>query len=285
MGHIISHLTLDQERSLYGLRGALVQHCQFSGPGDGESALKECRDIAVEDCVFHLRYPLWHAENAQVRRIHMSEGCRAAMWYDRGLHVSDSTLDGIKAFRECSGSSLTRCQVRSREFGWCCREITVEQCRIESEYPFFQCRGLTIRALELVGKYSFQYCTDVTIRNAHLDTKDAFWHGRNVTIYDSVVKGEYLGWYSENLRLVRCRIIGTQPLCYCKNLVLEDCTMEDTDLAFENSTVEASVCGHILSVKNPAGGSIVADSIGEVLCDQYQWTTLPTRIHQRFGKP
>jgi hypothetical protein len=86
-------------------------------------------------------------------------------------------------------------------------------------------------------------------------------------VYDSVVKGEYLGWYSENLRLVRCRIEGTQPLCYCKGLILEDCTMEGTDLAFEYSDVQATVSGHILSVKNPRSGTIVADSVGEIIRD------------------
>ena len=121
------------------------------------------------------------------------------------------------------------------------------------------------------GKYSFQFVENVSIRNSVLDTKDAFWHGKNITVEDSVVKGEYLAWYSENLRLVRCRIIGTQPFCYAKNLVLEDCEMIDCDLAFENTTVEADVRGAILSVKNPAGGHITADSIGEVILDEHVW--------------
>lgn len=87
----------------------------------------------------------------------------------------------------------------------------------------------------------------------------------NVTVRDSIVKGEYLGWFSENLTLINCKIIGTQPLCYCKNLKLVNCTMEDTDLSFEYSDVEADVKGHILSVKNPRSGRIIADSVGEII--------------------
>ena len=71
---------------------------------------------------------------------------------------------------------------------------------------------------------------------------------------ESVVKGEYLGWYSENLTLEKCRITGTQPLCYCKNLRLIECTMENTDLSFEYSEVDADIIGHIDSVKNPRSG-------------------------------
>ena len=117
------------------------------------------------------------------------------------------------------------------------------------------------------GKYSFQYCENVVIEDCILDTKDAFWESKNIVVKNSVVKGEYLAWYSENLTLINCKIIGTQPLCYCKNLTLIDCTMEDTDLSFEYSDVEATVTGHIHSVKNPASGHILADSIGQVILE------------------
>ena len=274
----IENQTLDAERALYGLRNTAVRSCTFAGPADGESALKECRDITVEDCTFRLRYPFWHNESATVRRIDMNEDCRAAMWYDRDFHVEDSHLGGIKAFRECDASSLTNCRIESTEFGWCCRDLRVETCTLSSEYPFFRCDRLELSDLTMKAKYSFQYCTDVTIRNSVLDTKDAFWHADRVTVYDSVVKGEYLGWYSSNLRLVRCKIIGTQPLCYCKNLVLEDCTMEGCDLSFENSEVNAIILGTVDSIKNPAGGVIRAQAVGELIEDEFQWNPGSCRL-------
>ena len=89
-----------------------------------------------------------------------------------------------------------------------------------------------------------------------------------MTIYDSTISGEYVGWYSRNLRLVRCHIAGTQPLCYAQNLVLEDCTMApDADLAFEYSTVHATIRGNVTSVKNPRSGHIHADSYTQIILD------------------
>ena len=41
--------------------------------------------------------------------------------------------------------------------------------------------------------------------------------------------------------------------------------MEDTDLAFEYSDVEADVRGHVISIKNPKSGLITVDSVGEVV--------------------
>lgn len=264
------NLVLDEERALYASRNAQVVNCMFDGPADGESALKECRDIEVSDCDFRLRYPFWHVKNAVVSDCRMTEACRAALWYDDNVTLKNCEMNGIKALRECDHSTVENCKIVSPEFGWFCRGVTVKDTDLTAEYPFLQSRDMTLDHFHLTGKYSFQYVENVTIKDSILDTKDAFWHSKNVTVIDSVVKGEYLAWYSENLTLIRCKIIGTQPLCYAKGLVLEDCEMVDTDLSFEYSEVNATVNGEIMSVKNPKNGKIVADKIGEIILDENQ---------------
>ena len=263
-------LTLDEERALYGIADAMVKNCRFSGPLDGESALKECTNVSISDCSFDLRYPMWHLQSSRIKNSTMSETCRAALWYDREICISHSKLHGIKALRECSDVLIKDCDINSLEFGWFCDRVKIKDTKLISEYPFMKTRNLEIMNFEMKGKYSFQYVENVLIKDSYLDTKDAFWHGKNITVQDSVVKGEYLGWYSENLKFVRCKIIGTQPLCYAQNLVLEDCEMIDTDLSFEYSDVRADVKGSILSVKNPKSGYICADSIGEIILDEHK---------------
>lgn len=267
MKRSIENQIFDEERALYHLVDAEVKNCTFAGPADGESALKESHNVAVSDCKFSLRYPFWHTTDFTVCRVSMDEGTRAPLWYAARGDIKETTVEGVKCLRECEDVRFSHCTLHSEEFGWRCRRIALTDTTVKSQYLFFDCRDLTLERVTMSGKYSFQYVDGMTIRDSVLDTKDAFWHAKNVTVYDSVVKGEYLGWYSENLRLVRCRIEGTQPLCYCKGLILEDCTMEGTDLAFEYSDVEATVNGHILSVKNPRSGTIVADSVGEIILD------------------
>ncbi len=258
----------DEERALYALAHATVRNCVFDGPADGESALKEAVDVTVENCDFRLRYPLWHVHGGRMAACTLTETCRAALWYAADMRIEASSLGGIKALRECDRMTLAGCTVDSAEFGWLCRDVTVSACRLHGEYPFFMTRGLRLDETMLCGKYSFQYAENCTIQSSTLDTKDAFWHAKNVTVTDSTLRGEYLGWYSEHLTLIRCHIIGTQPLCYCRYLTLVDCTMEGCDLAFENSTVQATVKGRIDSIKAPAGGVITADEIGEIICDR-----------------
>lgn len=257
--------TYDEERALYSLRFAELEGCRFEGPADGESALKEARNIRLTDCHFSLRYPLWHVRGFALEKVSMDEKCRAPIWYAEQGIIQDSSLRGIKALRECGQVALNRCDIDSPEFGWKCRGITLENSKISGEYLFFDSRSVRLDHVRMQGKYSFQYMEDLTIRDSYLDTKDAFWHSKNVTVINSTVKGEYLAWFSQGLTLINCRIIGTQPLCYCRDLKLIDCTMEDTDLSFEYSEVEAEVKGHVISVKNPGSGHITVDSVGEVI--------------------
>ena len=265
---LYENLTLDEERALYGITRATVRSCLFDGPADGESALKEASDITVENCDFRLRYPFWHVRGGRVVNSTLTDTCRAALWYAADMTIEKTTLGGIKALRECDRMTLAGCEIDSAEFGWLCRGAELTDCRMKGEYPFFMTRGLHLKGAELKGKYSFQYVENCTVSDSVLDTKDAFWHAKNVTVMDSTVKGEYLGWYSEGLTLVRCRIEGTQPLCYCKDLTLINCEMIGCDLAFENSSVTATVKGRVDSIKSPASGHIEVDSVGEIVYER-----------------
>lgn len=267
MRQLVENRQFDEERALYFSQGTDIKNCTFAGPADGESALKESRDITLKDCRFSLRYPLWHVKGFSMERVEMDEKTRAAIWYaDNGV-IKNSTLGGIKAVRECNHIAVEDSKVVSMEFGWKSSDVTLKNTEIESEYIFMDSRDVKLDHVTMKGKYSFQYMENLEIVDSVLDTKDAFWHSRNVTVRNSVVKGEYLAWFSDGLTLIDCKIIGTQPLCYCKNLKLINCTMEDTDLAFEYSDVEADVKGHIVSVKNPKSGTITADSVGEIICE------------------
>ena len=255
----------DEERSLYHLTKADVTDCIFAGPADGESVLKEARDVKLENCSFSLRYPLWHVEGFRLHDSKMDDKTRAAIWYAKDGIITDSDLHGIKAVRECRNIKISDCTVTSEEFGWKSSDITVTDSTLNAQYLFLDSKNVKLDKVDMKGKYSFQYMENLEISNSILDTKDAFWHSKNVTVTNSLVKGEYLGWFSEGLTLVNCKIIGTQPLCYCKDLKLVNCTMEDTDLAFEYSDVDATITGHVDSIKNPRSGEIVADSVGEVI--------------------
>lgn len=263
----IQNRTFDEERALYNLTDSEVENCIFAGPADGESAMKEARNISVSDCIFSLRYPLWHVTDFRVTGSKMDETCRAPLWYCRNGKIENCDIDGVKAVRECLNISIVSSRISSVEFGWKSDNIILENTQITSEYLFLDSKNITLKNVDMSGKYSFQYVENLTIDDSRFNTKDAFWHVKNATVRNSVLKGEYLGWYSDGLTLINCKIIGTQPLCYCRNLKLVNCEMEDADLSFEYSDTDADIKGNIVSVKNPRSGVITADSVGEIITD------------------
>lgn len=265
---MIQNQQFDKERALYGLKDVCVQHCIFDGPADGESALKECENVRVEESFFDLRYSLWHDRSLKLAHCELTENCRAALWYDEDVTVTDSKLHGIKAFRECQNVSLKNCDIISDEFGWFTDDITLENCTAESKYFLMKNHGVRAKNLEMSAKYSLQYIEDGLFEDCIIDSKDAFWHAKNVTVKNSVLGGEYLAWYSENLTFENCRIIGTQPFCYCKNLTLINCELIDCDLAFERSSVRATITTPVVSIKNPLAESHISlPAAGEIIRD------------------
>ena len=65
MRKLITGKQFDEERALYNLKQADVNQCVFAGPADGESALKEARDVCLHNCSFSLRlYPLCESMSA-----------------------------------------------------------------------------------------------------------------------------------------------------------------------------------------------------------------------------
>ena len=237
----------------------------------GESALKECTNIEAVGCRFEGKYPFWHVDGFVVKNCLFTEGARAALWYSRNLEMTDTLVEAPKMFREMDGIRLERVRIPdAQETLWHCRNVELKNVEVaHADYLFMHSENIRIEDYRQQGNYSYQYCTNVEIRNAVIDSKDAFWNTENVTVYDSELEGEYLGWHSKNLRLVNCKISGTQPLCYAHNLILENCTMaDDCDLAFEYSSVEASVKSPVRSVKNPRTGSITAESYGEIILDE-----------------
>lgn len=267
MSNVIKNQAFDMERALYGSDGLVLENCAFDGPADGESALKESRNVRVKNCLFNLRYPFWHDDKMEIIDSYMTELCRAALWYSSNIEITGTKLYGIKALRECSDVKMSGCDIISPEFGWSVNNIEMRDCTADSEYFMMRSEKLLFSGVKLNGKYSFQYIMDSVFDNCEFDTKDAFWHAKNVTVRNSIVKGEYLAWYCENVTFENCEITGTQPLCYCKGLKLVNCAMYGTDLCFEKSDVEADITTPVISIKNPRSGHICVPSVGEVIMD------------------
>ena len=247
----------------------------------GESSIKESGNIEAEDCTFEGKYVFWECKGFKTTNCLYRESARSSLWYSENGTLVNCRVEAPKMFRRMKGIRVEGCTfTNAQETLWDCDQVVIKDSRIENaDYLGMHTDNVRIENFHLDGNYAFQYSKNVEIRNAILNSKDSFWDTENVTLTDCEINGEYLGWYSRNLRLIRCHITGEQPLCYCENLYMEDCTMgDDANLAFEYSTIEATVKGNVHSIKNPTSGSIEVDSVGEIIIDENQKSPADCKI-------
>ena len=146
----------EEERALYHLSDAEILHCTFAGATDGESALKEARQITVSDSTFALRYPLWHVRKLSLDHCRFQETARAALWYCEQGSLESCELHGIKALRECHDFRIAHSIIDSEEFGWKCKNIRMTDCKLRSEYLFFDSRNIELQQIAMTGKYCWK---------------------------------------------------------------------------------------------------------------------------------
>ena len=266
---LIKDQSFGGERPLFGIEDTRLENITIT---DGESGIKQCRNVEAANCRFYGKYPWWHVDGAHIEDCYFALGSRSAIWYTNNLVMRNSRIDGPKFFREMKNVELENVVITDAdETFWKVDGLKLKNVELHGgTYPFMFSKNIYVDGLKSDSKYVFQYCKNVVVRNARIVTKDSFWECENVTIYDSVLDGEYLAWHSKNVRLVNCHIAGEQPLCYLDGVVLENCTFDAAcDRAFEDSVVEADIRGAITEIKNPISGHIVADEIGRITYDEY----------------
>ncbi len=264
------------ERALFQAHDMAIYDTIFD---DGESPLKESRNITLSGCLFRWKYPLWYSENIHLEHCSIFEMGRAGIWYTHHLTGSHLVVEAPKNFRRCTDITLADAYFpNAAETLWSCDDVRMTNCTVKGDYFAMNCTNMNMDGLTLVGNYSFDGVRHAVIRNARLLSKDAFWNTEDVTVYDSFISGEYLGWNAKHLTLINCTVESLQGLCYIENLVMKNCKLINTTLAFEYSNIDAEITGHIDSVKNPSSGVLRAGSIGELIMESDKVDPAKTEI-------
>ncbi len=248
--------------------------------GDGESPLKESRNIVLEGSMFKWKYPLWYSEDIKVNNCFWFEMARSGIWYTHNIEVKNSIFEAPKNFRRCSDVRIENVKfVNAAEMLWMCKDIKIKDVTAKGDYFAMNSENIDADNFTLVGNYAFDGGKNITVKNSKMLSKDAFWNIENATVTDSVILGEYLGWNSKNLTFINCTIESLQGLCYIDNLVMKDCKLINTTLAFEYCNgIDAEITGNISSVLNPSGGTITADHIDELIIERDKVDPSKTRI-------
>ncbi|WP_028235760.1 DUF3737 family protein [Pseudobutyrivibrio sp. MD2005] len=255
------------ERALYAEDGARIYDSIFD---DGESPLKESKNIELYSSQFKWKYPIWYSNNVLVTNCNWFEMARSGVWYTNNITVKDSLITAPKNFRRCDGVTLENVNLtNAEETFWNCKNIKLNNVTAKGHYFAMNSENIEVDNFKLDGNYSFDGAKNITVRNSVLLSKDSFWNTENVTVYDSYICGEYLGWNSKNLTFVNCTIESLQGLCYIDNLTMKNCKLINTTLAFEYAKeIDAEITTKIDSVFNPVSGTISAPEIETLIVEK-----------------
>ena len=88
----INNEILTGERALFGSSDLKITDCIFE---NGESPLKESKNIMIEGSMFKWKYPLWYCRNVTVTNGVWGEIGRAGVWYTDRIRVTDSMIEDL----------------------------------------------------------------------------------------------------------------------------------------------------------------------------------------------
>ena len=265
------------ERAEYNVKNSSYYDSTFE---NGESPLKECSDILIDNCIFRWKYPIWYSKNIKIYNSMLLDTARSGIWYTEDIYIKDSTIEAPKTFRKSKNITIENTTIpNADETMWSCENITLNGVFVKGDYFGMNSKNVTVKNFKIAGNYIFDGGKNITIENAILDSKDALWNCENVTVSNSTIIGEYLGWNSKNLTFINCTIESTQGLCYIDGLKMIDCKLMNTNLCFELcKDIDAKIISNIDSVKNPINGIIEAKSIGEIILDDNMIDKTKTKI-------
>ena len=120
------------EHALYGLSNAILENVTF---GNGESPLKETKDLVIKNNIFKYKYPLWYSYNIKVTDSTFETMSRSGIWYINNISIKNSNLQAPKLFRRCKHISLYHVFFSdAEETMWTCQDITIKNTEINGDY-------------------------------------------------------------------------------------------------------------------------------------------------------
>ena len=81
--------TYEGERALFMAHDAFLENVVFQ---NGESPLKESRNLEIIRCTFRWKYPVWYAQNVVMRNSLLEETARSGIWYTNDITLENCLI-------------------------------------------------------------------------------------------------------------------------------------------------------------------------------------------------
>ena len=120
------------ERSLFMTENLKIYDTVF---GEGESPLKESRNIELYGSMFKWKYPLWYCNNVTAKDCTWFDMARAGVWYSKNVSLEDCAVEAPKNFRRCDELTLKNVTIpNAAETLWQCKNVKLKNVTAKGDY-------------------------------------------------------------------------------------------------------------------------------------------------------
>ncbi len=137
-------------------------HVEITGTKlHGIKALRECRNVVMENCDIHSPEFGWSTRDITMRR------CTAESEYfmlrAENLSFSDVHFKGKYAFQYIQGAVFEHCVFDTKDAFWHAKNVTVKDCVVKGEYLAWYSDGLTLVNCKIIGTQPLCYCKNLKL--------------------------------------------------------------------------------------------------------------------------
>ena len=90
---VLNQGVFEGERALYNISDTKIEFSTFE---NGESPLKECKNLEIDSSIFKWKYPLWYCENIKVRDSVLLDTARSGIWYTKNISMENCFIEVVK---------------------------------------------------------------------------------------------------------------------------------------------------------------------------------------------
>ena len=138
------------ERALFQQKDLLLEECLFD---NGESPLKEGKNLSCLRSTFDWKYPLWYGKNLKIEDCFFSSQARAGIWYSQDVTLSSCRYEAPKGFRKCINIHIENSSFpHALETLWWNEDVELKNVQVQQgDYFGMGSRNVRIENLSLQG--------------------------------------------------------------------------------------------------------------------------------------
>ena len=132
----------------------------------GIKALRECRNVSIEDTSIISPEFGWFSEGVEMKR--SSAAGEYFMMRSKDLHFEEVSLKGKYSFQYVEDSVIESCDLDTKDAFWHAKNVTVRNSRIKGEYLAWYSENLTLENCVIIGTQPLCYCKGLKLVNCEM---------------------------------------------------------------------------------------------------------------------